>query len=133
MLRSFTQHFEQTYISCPPGVIIIAQFQLMVVLLYVCGDILPRMFVSNGTGSGFSVLLAAIPFSYLLLYGDLRAQTYGRYSSNLLIGIVMLLQLPNMLWRWAGSTLGSGTNVVDRITVLIVAFGTLLSGIANCT
>jgi signal transduction histidine kinase len=127
LCNRLAQSFARIYGSCPPGVIVIAQFQLMIIGLYLLFDMLPRMLGLQG--GGYSVLLATIPFSYLLLYGDLRAQAYGQRWIQAVIVAVVLIQLPNYVYRSATGSFGAGANMGDLLTIFLAGIGSIVVGI----
>lgn len=114
------------YRDCPPALREIAQFQLMIVVMYVVLDILPRSMY--GTGSGYSVLFSLIPLSYLLLHSDIRARKYGRHLIIALTGAVMIIQLPHAIYRVATNTFDIGGSWNDVLTILILSFGSIFGG-----
>ncbi len=116
----------QIYRDCPPALREIAQFQFMIVVVYLILDILPRSIL--GTGSGYSVLFSLIPLSYLLLHSDIRARKYGHRLILALTGTVMLLQLPHAIYRVATHTFDLGGSWNDVATILVLSFGSIFSG-----
>lgn len=117
---------SRTYRDCPPALREITQFQLLIVVVYLMLDILPRSI--QGTGSGYSVLFSLIPLSYLLLHSDIRARRYGRYLIVALTGAVVVIQLPHMIYRVATHTFALGGSWNDVATILVLSFGSMIGG-----
>lgn len=123
-VRKAAHWFVTTYYQCPTTIQVIAQFQLMIISIYLLFDQLPR--VLGGVGKGYSVLFGGIPITYILLYSDgLVAKRWGPVALKIIIGLVAVIQLPNQSYRlWVGSY-GTGANDADIATLLIVAWGTV--------
>jgi signal transduction histidine kinase len=127
-IRSLVHWFEAVYNQCPTSIRIIAEFQVMIVLVYLGFDLTPRV-LGSGVGGGYSVLFAAIPFSYLLLYSDTQAQHQGRWLTRLLLLGVAGIQLPNLAYRFLTGNYGTGANASDLATLVLVAIGTIGGGV----
>lgn len=120
------QQIERIYSQCPTSLRVIARFQLIIVLVYLVFDLVPRL-IGEGTG-GYSVLFAAIPLSYLLLWSDLSGQEQVWRGMNIMLGFVLLIQIPNLVYRVF--TVDQSTNLGDILTILFIGGGTILGGIA---
>lgn len=126
LLLRVAQTIETIYAQCPASLKVIARFQLTIVLVYLAFDLIPRL---TGEGSGgYSVLFAAIPLSYLLLWSDVSGQEQVWRGMNIMVGLVLLIQIPNLVYRFLTS--GGGSNIGDIMTILFVVGGTLLGGLA---
>jgi signal transduction histidine kinase len=126
LLLKLAQQIETIYSRCPTSLKVIARFQLMIALVYLVFDLFPRL-IGEGSG-GYSVLFAAIPLSYLLLWSDLSGQEQVWRGMNIMLGFVLLIQVPNLVYRFLTSD--EGTNLGDTLTILFVGGGTILGGLA---
>jgi signal transduction histidine kinase len=124
--KTLATRLERVYGACPPGVAVIARFHLLIVTVYLLLDLLPRL--AGSGGSSYSVLFAAIPLSYLLLWSDLPMQEQVLRGMNVMFSFVLIIQIPNLFYRLF--TPEPGANAGDVLTILFVGGGTLLGGVA---
>ncbi|NJN66475.1 MAG: hypothetical protein HC884_07055 [Chloroflexaceae bacterium] len=124
--KALATRIERIYGACPPGVTVIARFQLLIVTVYLLLDLLPRL--AGSGGSSYSVLFAVIPLSYLLLWSDLPMQEQVLRGMNVMFSFVLIIQVPNLAYRLM--TPEPGANAGDVLTILFVGGGTLLGGVA---
>lgn len=118
---------EQLYSQCPPTLRVIARYQLLILLTYGAVDLLPRLM--GGSGGGYSVLFAAIPFSYLLLYIDAPAQRLGSQGLAWMTGLIAGAQGINLLLRISGERYAQSIVWLDLLSILVLALGTVGGGL----
>jgi hypothetical protein len=126
-IGKLVQRFAQIYRRCPPTILTIAWFQLLIIAAYILLDLIPRLVGS--VGSGFSVLFGLIPFSYLLLYTDVTSQERGEHLIRGTIGLTLMV----LLGGWVGSMLlvqnGLALQIVNLLSMMIVISGALVTTI----
>ncbi|WP_129631594.1 sensor histidine kinase [Candidatus Oscillochloris fontis] len=125
-LHWLAEALEDHYQRCPPSIQVIASFQAAIILIYLLLDLIPQ--IMGGVGGGYSVLLAAIPLSYLLLFADRMTQRRGQQLLwGTLVGVVGI-QVPNLSVRLVTGAYGMGANQADILTIFLIAGSTLGGG-----
>lgn len=118
---------EQIYEQCPTSLGLIARCQFVILLTYTLFDLLPCWL--GGSGAGYSVLFAGIPFSYLLLYTDQPAQQLGHRIVTIMVVGAISVQMINLILRLAGILPHQVAIILDMTTILCIATGTVLGGL----
>lgn len=126
-IQGVADWIERLYQQCPTSINVIAQFQAIILLIYLGFDLLPR--IQGGVGGGYSSLFPIIPLSYLLLYGDTQAQHQGRIGIwGIATGVAFMHILNGIPRLLNGPPEATGATWADIGSILLVALGTVGGG-----
>jgi signal transduction histidine kinase len=125
--QKLAQAMQQAYGDCHPGIIIVFQYQFVILLLFVFLDAIP---VSLGvSGHGYNLLWFCMPISYLLLHTNFQALRRIYYWLQLVLGTVFLLQLATQYTHWQNHTFGLGSNAGDWATLFVMLGGIVIAAL----